>query len=274
LDGYFGTWTARAFSAAERLLGRRSDALLAVSPLVRRDLLDTHKIGTPDHFRVVPLGFDLRALATIGPVQRVAARRAFNLEPDAHVVALVGRLTAIKQPELFLAAAARILQADARARFLIAGGGELEATLRTRAAELGVSDRVRFLGWQRDVAPIYAASDLVAITSRNEGTPVALIEGMAAGVPGVCFAVGGVPDVITTPAIGVLVAPDDVDALVAGMCRLLNDDAARAAMGARARVRVLEHFAVDRLLRDINALYRDLLTSNEASPEKAEGKAG
>ena len=259
LDGYFGSWTARAFSEAERLLGRRSDALVAVSPIVRRDLLEAHGIGTPDRFRVVPLGFDLGALATSGPVQRADARRAFHLEGDAHVVALVGRLTAIKQPDLFLAAAARVLQADARARFLIAGGGELEATLRTRAAELGVSDRVRFLGWQRDVAPIYAASDLVAITSRNEGTPVALIEAMAAGVPGVCFAVGGVPDVITTPEVGVLVAAGDVDALVAGIRRLLSDDAARAAMGARARVRVLEHFAVDRLVRDITALYRDLL---------------
>jgi glycosyltransferase involved in cell wall biosynthesis len=268
LEGYFGNWTARAFSGAERLLGRRSDALLAVSPIVRGDLLDTHGIGTPDRFRVVPLGFDLRALAVVGPVQRAAARQAFNLDSDAHVVALVGRLTAIKQPELFLAAAARILKADARARFLIAGGGELEATLRTKAAELGVSDRVRFLGWQRDVAPIYAASDLVAITSRNEGTPVALIEGMAAGVPGVCFAVGGVPDVITTPEVGVLVPPGDVEALAAGMCRLLNDDAARAAMGTRARVRVLEHFAVDRLLRDIKALYRDLLTTSAPATKR------
>jgi glycosyltransferase involved in cell wall biosynthesis len=118
------------------------------------------------------------------------------------------------------------------------------------------------------VAPIYAASDLVAITSRNEGTPVALIEGMAAGVPGVCFAVGGVPDVITTPEVGVLVPPGDVEALVAGMCRLLNDDAARAAMGARARVRVLEHFAVDRLLRDIKALYRDLLTTSAPAAKR------
>src|SRR5205085_10567656 len=143
--------------------------------------------------------------------------------------------------------------------------GELEATLRATAAQMGVNDRVRFLGWQRDVAPIYAASDLVAITSRNEGTPVALIEGMAAGVPGVCFAVGGVPDVITTPAVGVLVGAGDVNALVAGIRRLLSDDAARAAMGARARARVLEQFAVDRLLRDINALYHALLAARPCS---------
>src|SRR5207247_4527487 len=194
--------------------------------------LGTHRIGLADRFRVVPLGFDLHTLATIGPAERTAARAGLDLDKDARVVALVGRLTPIKQPELFLEAAARVARGEPRAQFLIAGGGELHDALQATATRLGLGPRVHFLGWQRDVAPIYAASDLVALTSRNEGTPVALIESMAAGVPGVCFAVGGVPDVITTPAVGVLVAPDDVDALVAGMCRLLNDDAARAAMGA------------------------------------------
>ena len=108
-------------------------------------------------------------------------------------------------------------------------------------------------------APIYAASDLVALTSRNEGTPVALIESMAAGVPGACFGVGGVPDVITGPALGVVVPPDDVDALAAGMLDLLHDDAGRAAIGARARAHVVERFSLDRLVHDIDRLYRQLL---------------
>ena len=265
LEGYFGARTAGAFSAAEQFLARRSDALIAVSTGVRRDLLETHRIGTADRFRVVPLGFDLDRLAAIGPMERRAARDSLGLDPEAHVVAFVGRLAAIKQPELFLAAAARVAQADARARFLIAGGGELAATLRTRSAGLGLADRVRFLGWQRDVAPIYAASDLVALTSRNEGTPVALIESMAAGVPGVSFSVGGVPDVITGPDLGVLVPAGDVEALAAGIGTLLNDDGARASMGERARTFVRERFGIDRLVREIDALYRELLATGRGS---------
>jgi len=265
LEGYFGAWTAGAFSAAEKFLGRRSDALIAVSPGVRRDLLETHGIGTTDRFRVVPLGFDLDVLAATGPAERRAARAVLNLDGEAHVVAFVGRLAAIKQPDLFLAAAARVAQADPRARFLIAGGGELETALRTKASDLGLANRVRFLGWQRDVAAIYAASDLVALTSRNEGTPVALIESMAAAVPGVCFRVGGVPDVITGPELGILVPAGDVDALAAGIRRLLTDEEGRAAMGRRARADVRERFSIDRLVRNLDALYRELLAANGAS---------
>ena len=109
------------------------------------------------------------------------------------------------------------------------------------------------------MAAIYAASDLVALTSRNEGTPVALIESMAAGAPGVCFAVGGVPDVVTGSDVGVLVDHGDVGALAAAIRRLLDDSAERAAMGARARANVLQRFTLDRLLRDIDELYRQLM---------------
>jgi glycosyltransferase involved in cell wall biosynthesis len=259
LEGYFAAWTAGVFSAAEKFLARRSDALIAVSPGVRRDLLGTHGIGTADRFRVVPLGFDLDVLAATGPAERRAARAVLDLDAEAHVVALVGRLAAIKQPDLFLAVAARVAQADARARFLVAGGGELETALRRKASDLGLADRVRFLGWQRDVAAIYAASDLVALTSRNEGTPVALIESMAAAVPGVCFSVGGVPDVITGPELGVLVPAGDVDAFAAGVRDLLGHDEARKQMGARARAHVLARYGVERLLRDIDGLYRQLV---------------
>ena len=259
LDGYFSPGAARAFTAVERSLGRRSHALVAVSPIVRDDLIATHRIASPARFHVVPLGFDLARLAALGPSDRAAARARLALDADAHVVSLVGRLTAIKQPELFLEAAARVVRDDPRAQFLIAGRGELEPGLREQAAALGLVERVRFLGWQRDVGPIYAASDLVAITSRNEGTPVALIESMAAGVPGVAFAVGGVPDVIGAADAGTLVPHGDVGALAAAIRRLLDDPSARGAMSARARARVMERFGIDRLVRDVDRLYRQLL---------------
>jgi len=259
LEGYFSAPLARAFSAAERMLARRSDALIAVSRTVERNLIDTHRIGSAKQFQVVPLGFDLRRFAGIGEADRARARRQFNLSPSARVVSLVGRLTSIKQPDVFLAVAARIAQADREAMFLIVGGGELESSVRSEAANAGLDGRVRFLGWQRDVAPIYAASDLVALTSRNEGTPVTLIESMAAAVPGVAFSVGGVPDVITTAETGALVRENDVESFAATALALLHDDAARRAMGNRARADVLQRYGRDRLVRDVDALYRRLL---------------
>jgi len=260
LEGYFAPWRTRGFTAIERALGRRTDALIAVSAAVRRDLLERYRIGTATSFRVVPLGFDLSPFAALGPADRLAARAALGLDASARVAALVGRLTTIKQPELFIEAADRIASADPRARFLVAGGGELETALRAATANRHLSERVRFLGWQRDIPAIYAASDVVVVTSRNEGTPVALIESMAAGVPGVGFAVGGVPDVILAPDLGVLVPAGDVKALAVAIQRLFDDDRGRAEMGARARASVVERFAVDRLAGDLAALYRELVS--------------
>ena len=259
LDGYFSAWAARGFTAMERALAGRTDALIAVSESVRRDLVDRHRVGSAERFRVVPLGLDLSRLAAIGERDRSAARAAFRLDSDARVVAFVGRLTGIKQPQLFVDAAARVATADRRARFVIAGGGELETAVRSHIAERGLSDRIQCLGWQRDAAAVHAASDLVIVTSRNEGTPVALIEGMAAAVPGVCFDVGGVRDVVSGPDVGVLVSAGDVDALAHAIERLLADDRGRTAMGARARTSVVERFSVDRLERDLAALYLELV---------------
>ena len=259
LDGYFSARAARAFTAMERALGTRTDALIAVSDAVRRDLVERHGVGPAERFRVVPLGLDLSRLAAIGPRERAEARAALGLDGEVRSVAFVGRLTEIKQPQLFVDAAARVAAADRRARFLVAGGGELEAAVRTQIAERGLADRVRWLGWRRDVAAVYAASDLVVVTSRNEGTPVALIEGMAAAVPGVCFDVGGVPDVVSGPDVGVLVPPGDVDALASSVGALLADDPRRIDMGARARASVVDRFGVDRLERDLAALYHELV---------------
>jgi glycosyltransferase involved in cell wall biosynthesis len=259
LDGYFSALSARGFTAMERSLARRTDALIAVSPTVRKDLLERYRIGTAARFYVVPLGFDLTRLASLGRDDRSSARAALSLEPDARVAAIVGRLTPIKRPELFIEAAARLAAADTRARFLVVGGGELETALRATVDSRRLSDRVLFLGWRRDVATIYAASDVVVITSRNEGTPVALIESMAAAVPGVSFAVGGVPDVITAPDLGTLVTDGDVTALAGAIQRLFDDAGRRAEIGARARRSVLERFGVDRLADDLSTLYRQLV---------------
>ena len=207
----------------------------------------------------MPLGFNLRRFAAIGPAERTAARHELGVDPTVRVVSLVGRLTAIKQPDQFVTAAAQIAAAVPNAIFLIAGGGELEPRLRIQATSAGLDSRLRFLGWRQDVATVYAASDLIALTSRNEGTPVALIESMAAAVPGVAFAVGGVPDVITTDITGVLVRPNDLDAFVVRTVALLRDDGQRRRLGERARTSVLESYGLDRLVRDIDALYRQLL---------------
>ena len=177
---------------------------------------------------------------------------------DAPVLATVGRLTAIKNYALLLDAAQRVAARFPNLVVLLAGDGELRADLEAQAARLGIAANLRFLGWRRDLPTIYAATDVFALTSRNEGTPVALIEAMAAGVPGVSTDVGGVGDVIASEAMGVRVAVDNVAGFAAAVERLLGDPAARLAMGAAARAHVLSRYDITRLTNDIDMLYQSL----------------
>jgi glycosyltransferase involved in cell wall biosynthesis len=141
---------------------------------------------------------------------------------------------------------------------LIAGDGELRGALEEAARDFGIADRVRFLGWRRDLATIYGASDVFLLTSRNEGTPVALIESLAAGVPGVSTDVGGVRDVLQDDT-GIAVPFGDAAALANAVTQLLADANHRRAMGERGRTSVVARYGIDRLVDDIEDLYRDLL---------------
>jgi glycosyltransferase involved in cell wall biosynthesis len=121
-----------------------------------------------------------------------------------------------------------------------------------------VQAHVRFLGWRGDLETIYGATDIFMLTSRNEGTPVALIEAMAAGVASVSTDVGGVRDVITGPDVGVVVPFGDVDALAIAVAELANDGPRRQRLGAQAREAVRMRFDERRLVHDIVKLYSEL----------------
>ena len=259
LDGYFSAMMTNIFISLERLLARASDRIIAISPAIERELRDGFRIGRAGQYRVVPLGFDLSAFAAVDDAARMQARRDLNVPESAAVVSTVGRLTAIKQHRLLLDTVARVAKSHADVVALIAGDGELRHDLEAYAAQLGIANRVRFLGWRRDLATIYAATDVFLLTSRNEGTPVALIEAMASGVPGVSTDVGGVKDVITSEAVGARVRDGDADALAAHVVRMLADHGLRRETGQRARAAVLERYSLDRLVRDVHVLYRELL---------------
>jgi len=259
LEGYFSPLMTRLFVGFEQMLARVSDAIVAISPAIERELRDNFHIGRADQYRVVPLGFDLTSFAEINDATRIRARQDLHLAADADVVCTVGRLTAIKQHRLFLETIAHVAKQRPALVALIAGDGELRAELEAYAAELGITDRVRFLGWRRDLATIYAASDVFLLTSRNEGTPVALIEAMASGIPGVSTDVGGVKDVIVSDQAGARVGEHRAEALALPVVRYLADPVRRRESGLTARAAVLDRFSLDRLVDDVRRLYRELL---------------
>lgn len=259
LEGYFGAAKARLFLGIERGLAHATDRIVAISPRIRTELLEEYRIGRADQYRVVPLGFDLDGLAAIDDTARAQARASLQIPAGTCVVTTVGRLTAIKQQGLFLDAARRIASAHPPVVFLIAGDGELRDDLEAEASALGIADRVRFLGWRRDLETIYGATDVFLLTSRNEGTPVALIESLAAGCAGVSTDVGGVPDVIERDTVGLLAPNGDASALAAHVTTLLGDPDRRRRMGIAGRALVVARYGLARLVADIDVLYRELL---------------
>ena len=262
LRGYFGPLTTAFYRAMERGLGASSDVLVAVSDAVKRDLVGLG-VASDAKIRVIPLGLDLEPLA--GALPRGSLRGEAGVPGDAPLIGIVGRLAPIKDVGTFLRAAAAVRAAVPAARFAVVGDGEERGPLEAERARLGLEGCVFFHGWRRDMAAVYGDLDVVVNCSRNEGTPVALIEALAAGRPVVATRVGGTPDLLGDGRRGVLVPPGDAAALAAGIV-----DALRGSEPLPARVRegqayVLAHHSARRLIDDVDALYRELLARPAAA---------
>lgn len=255
--GYFSPVKTRFFLAVERWLAGHTDRLLTVSDAVRAELLHLG-IGSPERLVVVPLGLDLARFLDCETV-RGQFRAELSIPPAVPLVGIVARLVPIKAHEVFLAAAAALAGHVPESHFVVVGDGERRSALEALSERLGLENRVHFLGWRRDLDRIYADLDVVVLCSRNEGSPVSLIEAMAAARPVVATRVGGVPDLVEDGVAGCLVPPGDADAMATAVHALLADPERRRAMGAAGRKRVAPSFSAERLLADMDRLYTDLL---------------
>jgi glycosyltransferase involved in cell wall biosynthesis len=256
LRGYFGALKTAFYRTLERMLARRTNVILAVSDAVKADLVSLG-VAPAEKIRVMPLGLPLVPLA--GKLPRGRLRASANVPDDAPLIGVVGRLVPIKDIGAFLEAAVLVLRQVPAAHFALVGDGELRHDLAARAKELSLDERVHFYGWRRDMTEVYGDLDVVVNCSRNEGTPVALIEAMASGRPVVATEVGGTPDLLGHGQRGLLVPAGNPTALADAIASALATPAAERL--AEARRYVLAHHSVDRLLSDVDGLYRQLLAA-------------
>lgn len=271
LEGYFGRGKTAVYRGLEQTAGRISDRLIGVSQATVDDLVRLG-VAPKERFSVVPLGLDLDSFTALDPEPDLHARHELGIESDDVLFSFVGRIVPIKRVDLLLEALALARRNGCRAQLAIVGDGETRHELEEQSRVLGVDESVHFLGYRRDLATIAAASDAVILSSDNEGTPVSLIEASAAGRPGVATTVGGVREVVTDET-GILVPPDDVAALAGGIERLAGDPELRKAMGARAREHAITRYSADRLVGDIDSLYRELLKTRNG-PGRTREKTG
>ena len=203
----------------------------------------------PARIRVIRNGVD---------VGRFTPRTAPRASSAAPVVGYVGRLSPEKHPAMFLRAAARIHAAMPGARFVVVGDGPLRKELEALAATLGIHAFVTFAGECTDMPARYRALDLMLLTSWHEGTPLAILEALASGVPVIATDVGGVAELIVAGTTGALVPPGDDARMAERACEMLASLDVLVRMGERGREHVRAHFSLDAQVRATAALLRDV----------------
>jgi len=256
LEGYFARPVQRAFVEAERWLAARTDVLVAVSPEIRDELVEL-KIAPESRFQVVPLGLDLDPyLRVTQPSGKL--RAALGIGADVPLVGIVGRLVPVKDHSTMLAA----MNLLPGVHLAVIGDGELRSRLEAEARQLGLHDRVHFTGWWEDVPVAMSDLDVIALSSRQEGTPVAMIEALATARPVVATDVGGVSHVVTDGLHGYLVPSGDPRTMADRLGDLLGAPGARARMGECGREAVRTKFGQERLVADIRELYQELTGAN------------
>lgn len=246
----------KTFATIERELAKRTDALVAVAPWVRDELLALG-IGRPEQWHVVPAGVDLDPSLSLRPDQRVA-RATLGLPLDGPILGCVDSPAGIKDHATFFEAARRVADRHPDATFVFDDDGEPPEQLKSTARRL-LGDRVVFVGWVHDLPALYAACDVIALTSNLEGTPIALIEASAAGKPVVATRLGGVREVVRDGNTGWLVSPGDPVGMAANITALLDDPAGAKRVGQEGAIWVRDRFGQERLADHLTDLYGELL---------------
>jgi glycosyltransferase involved in cell wall biosynthesis len=261
LYGYFPSWKTSLFVAVEKLLGRLTTHFVTVSRRVRDDLIAAGMV-TSEKITVIPLGLDLAALGAL-ETNKGRFRKRLGLSPTVPIVGIVARLVAIKGHQHFIEAARVLLRERGSSQvFVIVGDGELRRHLAEKVVSLGLGERILFVGFQENMAEVYSDLDVLALSSLNEGLPVAAIEALASGVPIVATRVGGVPDLLEGVDSALLVDPANPSALATALQEVLSNLSDYKERAEKHMASTRETYSAHRLAEDMDTLYRRLTTSH------------
>lgn len=265
---YFDRITTQFYRQVERYLAAKSSCIIALSERQKAELVYQHKICSPEKVRIVPLGFDLDRFQINIEDKRKTFRTNYNLDEDEIAIGIIGRLVPIKNHELFLRALKIVrYRTRKKIRAFIVGDGQEKESLKSICNTLGldmteqkgVKATVTFTSWIKDIDYVNAGIDIATLTSRNEGTPVSLIEAQAANKPIVSTNVGGIENIVQTGHTALLSDTNNHVTLANNLLRLIEDDELRKEFGAAGWSYVHEKFHYQRLANDTAKLYHELL---------------
>jgi glycosyltransferase involved in cell wall biosynthesis len=249
------------YGVIDRRVLRRYQAVVAVSDGVRQRLLASGVLDSRIHF--IRNGIDLRPFTNATPSLRHLA------VPGGLLIGWVGRLTHDKGPDLFLRAIAQLRSQFPTARYLLVGEGPYRPQVERLITDLALLDVVHLLGQRSDMPALYASCDLMVSSSRQEGLPMAILEGMAAGRPWIATSVGAIPLAIRNGQNGMLIPPEIVEILATTMAHLLQNSDERDRMGTMARRLTESEFSAERMSDDYLSVYKNVMPQNRNPGGKA-----
>jgi glycosyltransferase involved in cell wall biosynthesis len=259
---YFGKVKTELYKFIERKLAQKSTGIIAISDLQKNELVNTYQIAHESKVNVIPLGFDLEKFNQNLSKKRVNIRAKFEITDDQIAIAIIGRLAPIKNHSLFLDIV-ELLQKETEKKviFFIVGDGELRDEITQKVSGLikkGID--IRMTSWIKDINAFNAGMDIICLTSNNEGTPVSIIEAQASEVPVVSTNVGGVQNVMIDNETGFIVPKNNARIFADKLLVLIENEVLRDKMGQNGWSFVKQRFHFERLVKDMEHYYKDLLT--------------
>ena len=265
---YFGKIKTFIFKTIERRLARKSDGIIAISNIQKKELSEIHKICPASKIKVIPLGFDLEKFHLNKEINREKTRVQFGIKEDEIAIAIVGRLAAIKNHTLFLNVVEQICQETTKkVTFFIVGDGDERPSIEKRVNELNekFGKIIVMTSWVKDIGPFNAGMDIICLTSDNEGTPVSLIEAQAGGLPIVTTDVGGVKDILLDGQTGYVVPKNNVSLFSEKLLHLVEDEMLRKSFSEKGWDFVKNKFHYTTLVNNMDEYYQFLLNKKRNS---------
>ncbi|MGV6861490.1 MAG: glycosyltransferase [Putridiphycobacter sp.] len=264
---YFGKVKTQFYKTIERYLAKRTTAVVTISKTQKYELTTHHKVVPAEKARVVNLGFDLSKFQDRQQDKRLQFVEQYNIKEDEICIGIIGRLTAIKNHEMFFEVIERVAKKTTKSiRVFVIGGGELENDLKllTQSMEKRLESSIfTFTSWIKDVDIPLARLDVVCLTSHNEGTPVSLIEAQAANVVVMSTNVGGVKDILLEGETGYVIDNFSVENYADKLLDLVENKEKREKMSQNGWRFVKEKFHYTTLCKNMEKLYLELLENNE-----------
>ena len=258
---YFNWWKTTLFQAIEKRLAKKTTGIIAISDLQKNDLALKYKICKPEKIEIINLGLDLGPFNENKSDNRDKTRAEFGLHDSEIAIAIVGRLAPIKNHGLFLKCASVIHEKTSKkVVYFIVGGGEEFTSIEEKVNALKAKGiDIRMTSWIKDINTFNAGMDILCLTSKNEGTPVSLIEAQAAGIPFVATKVGGIKDIVSENNTGYLVDLNDSDAFIEKLLHLIENENKRQEMSQKGWSFVQEKFQYKTLIAKTDSYYKFLL---------------